>query len=433
MKIYSNNEIKLYSSDLLIADSSRFIPNGSSVVQDGIVLFCGTRKEALDELNVNNLKYTEIHYPAVMTPGLVNAHTHLQYTGMSELGKKHYNGMQEWIYAFDELYEPLSQGEDSIWNNWALEGATQLIEAGTTAVAEIVTDKEARVAIHDSGLHGIVYREIMSLENKDWYAGSENRILKSLYIMPDAPGVGLSPHATYSLGSIPLREITRIAKTFGYRTHIHVAEAPFEAELIPPININDLGVRLKESEFRTMRLNGDGRSAIEYLDDIGILHDACHIAHGIYVNEKDREILRKRQTCVALCPRSNAVIGLDEAPIAAYLQEGNDLALGTDSLSSSPTLDLLDDAALFCEIARKQGYFNKDLHNRLFDIITRGGAKALGKSEGLRRLGVVNEGSSADFAYFDVDKNNPLEVLLESGGGHCVATIISGKTKYENA
>lgn len=429
----SKNNLKttLFSSKLLIPDSSKFIPEGSVIVQEGLVLFYGTRQNALQELKTNNIDYTEIYYPAVMTPGLINAHTHLQYTGMAELGKRQYSGMPDWIIAFDKTYDALSHSDNAKWNAWAFEGAKQVIESGTTAVAEIVTDKEARVVLHDLGLHGIVYREIMSLENKDWYSGSENRILKSLYNMPDAPGVGISPHATYSLDSIPLREISRIAKMNGYRTHIHVGEAPFEAELTPPFNIDDYGVQIRDSAFRSLRITQDGRSAVKYLDGLGIFNDQCHIAHGIYLNDIDRDILRKRGTSVALCPRSNATIGLDEPPIASYLKEGNIISLGTDSLSSSPSLDLLDESALFCKIARKQGYTNNDLYNRLFDVLTIGGAKSIGKMQGIGRLGVIENGSSADFAFFDVSTDNPLPELLESGGGNCIATIISGEKKYE--
>ena len=259
--------------------------------------------------------------------------------------------------------------------------------------------------------------------------GGDSKWLKRR--LPKEPGVGIGPHATYSMGSFPLQEITRIAKEYGYRTHIHVGESPLEAELAYPKKIDELGMKLKESEYRDIRLSGDGRSAVMYLDELGVFNEYCHIAHGIYVNETDREILRKRKTVVALCPRSNAVIGLDEPPIAAYLKEGNVVSLGTDSLSSSPSLDLLDDAALFFEIAKRQGYTANDLHSKLFDALTVGGAEALGKSAGNGRLGTLDEGCCADIAYFDVSKSEPLPELLESGGGHCIATIISGEKKYE--
>ena len=427
----SNRNTIIYSSDLLIADSERFIPNGSVITREGIVIFCGTRQEAINELRANNEKYTELYFPAVMTPGLINAHTHLQYTGMAAIGKMHFENWESWIKAFDDLYLPLSHGEDSMWKEWALDGALKLLESGTTAAAEVLTDKEAGATLHNSGLHGIVYREVMKIENSQWYDGSENRILNSLSRIPKEPGTGLGPHATYSMGSTPLKEITRIAKQNGFRTHIHVGEAPVEAAIGDNANIDSLVGFLHDSEYRDMRLAGDRRSAVKYLDELGVLYEGCHIAHGIYVNEEDREILRKRNTVVALCPRSNAVIGLDEAPIAAYLKEGNPLALGTDSLSSSPSLDLLDDAALFYEIASRQGYIKKDLHNRLFEIITKGGAEAIGKSRGTARYGDLCEGSIADIAYFDVNKNEPLSELLEAGGGRCIATIISGEKKFE--
>src|SRR5699024_12160940 len=127
-----------------------------------------------------------------------------------------------------------------------------------------------------------------------------------------------------------------------------------------------------------------------FLDHLGVLAPDSHIAHGIYITGRDRSRLRAHGTSAALCPRSNEVIGLDAPPVAAYLREGNLICVGTDSLSSSPSLDPLADVARLYEIAREQGYRKADLHQRLFHAVTLGGAHAIGLSVGERRVGQLS-------------------------------------------
>ncbi len=148
---------------------------------------------------------------------------------------------------------------------------------------------------------------------------------------------------------------------------------------------------------------------------------------------KDRALLRARGTAVALCPRSNEVIGLAPPPVAAYLREGSAIAVGTDSLSSSPSLDLMGDVTALYAIAREQGYTRPDLHSRLLSAATLGGAHAIGLDVGPDRIGHLAVGAAADLAFFDVAVSrvdDALAELVEAGSGRSVATVIDGTTRW---
>ncbi len=207
-----------------------------------------------------------------------------------------------------------------------------MIAAGTTAVADIVTDVEAASALHDARLHGITYWEVMSWTNAAWAERGRAEVEARLDALPSPPGTGLSPHAPYSLDVEPLLEIPDIVRERGSRLHLHLGEAAFEREHGEAVPWQ----KQRPASFRALRDEGFGTGATEFVDELGVLGPDCHIAHGVYMTARDRAILRARGTTVALCPRSNAVIGLDEPPVAAYLVEGNALAVGTDSLASSP-------------------------------------------------------------------------------------------------
>ena len=122
------------------------------------------------------------------------------------------------------------------------------------------------------------------------------------------------------------------------RIHIHLGESHSEAEWSETRTtaLADLWKSEHSSSSRRCVHAAAASPRRSSSDQLGVLGPDCHVAHGVYMRADDRRRLRARQTAVALCPRSNRVIGLDAPPIAAYLTEGNMIAVGTDSLSSSP-------------------------------------------------------------------------------------------------
>jgi len=416
--------ITVYSAGLVLPITAPPIADGAVAVRDGRIVHVGERGWVLRSLSERGMRHHEVHWPGVLTPGLVNAHTHLQYTGMAPVGQGRYDGFDDWVRAFDPVYEA---GRD--WGADAAEGAALALQSGTTALADVVTDPEAASALHDARLHGITYWEVMSWTNAEWARTGRSQVERSLDALPTPPGTGLSPHAPYSLEVEPLLEIPDIVRERGGRIHIHLGEAAFERELAHehPQAWHTAGL----GSFQELRAAGFGTSATEFVDQLGVLGPDCHIAHGVYMSARDRATLRERRTAVALCPRSNAVIGLEEPPIAAYLREGSPIAVGTDSLSSSPSLDVLADVAELARIARAQGYTDRDLHARLLAAATIGGAHAMGIDVGPDRTGYLAVGALADLAFFDVPAGpDAVAELVEAGAGRAAATIVSGEVRY---
>ena len=257
--------------------------------------------------------------------------------------------------------------------------------------------------------------------DESWAASGRERFVALL----EAAGqpVGISPHAPYTLDTGVLGDVTRLAHDLGLRLHIHLAEGEHEREY----TVSGTGplarlVRGLEFDFAVLREGGTGLGPTSLLGELGMLGPGCHIAHGVYLDADDRALLRARGTAVALCPRSNQTLGLEDPDVAALLTEGNLVAVGTDSLSSSPSLDVLADVAVLRDLAVRQGYLAADLDRRLVEAATLGGARAMGIEGGLA------PGGSADFAVFDVPVGaEPYRTLIEQGPGRCFATIIGGE------
>lgn len=420
----------LYCAGLVVPMTAPPILEGAVAVRGDRILHVGERQWVIESLRTRGLAYSEQRWPGALLPGLVNAHSHLQYSGMAEVGRERYSGFEDWAAAFGVSYE---RAHD--WRADAAAGAAQLIRSGVTSVADIVTDIDAIGVLHDARMHGIAYWEVMSWDDVTWHDRGRDQIIGELAKIPPSPGAGLSPHAPYSLDTVPLLEIPDIVRERGLRLHIHLGESQFEGERIPV----EGGERHQDwhfagvQSFRALRELGFGTSATEFVDRLGVLGPDCHVAHGVYMTKKDRALLRARGTAVALCPRSNQVIGLDPPPVADYLTEGSAIAVGTDSLSSSPSLDLMADVTALHTIARDQGYRDRDLHARLLSAATLGGAHAMGIDAGPGRVGQLAVGAVADLAFFDVPARvvpDAFAELVEAGEGKSVATVIGGELRW---
>jgi aminodeoxyfutalosine deaminase len=420
-----SDRVSVFAADWVAPVVSPPIRNGAVVVQGSQVAWLGPL--ALLPRRWSGRRVD--HRRGVMTPGLVNAHTHLQYSRFAVLGQTRHESYEDWAYAFDGLYRAVT--EPTFWAESALEGARQAIASGTTVIAETVTDDEARGALASCGVTGVEYLEEIGHTECTWTV-ARKRFLARLDQASVTP-VGISPHALYSLDPSVVSDMLAIATERGLRVHSHVAESAVEADLYRTGNPTVVEIFPGHGQFELVRRKGTGLGTAEYADSVGLLVQTAHLAHGIYLDRTERDLLRARGTQVAFCPRSNAVLGEGPAPVAEYLKEGHEIAVGTDSLASSPSIDLLADLAQLERTARAQGYREEDLAARLLRAATLGGAKALGlHAEGYGALATTGP---ADLAVFDVSvtREEAEASLVAHGEGRCVLTVAGGNVLHDAA
>lgn len=398
------------------------LPITAAPVYDGAVAVAGDRIEAVGSRAELVARYPGARvrsWPGVLTPGLVNAHAHLEYTDFADLAS---TGLPfaEWIQLLIGRGATLTP---AMWMESARRGVHQLLKAGTTCVADVVTIGPGIVAAAATGLAGVSYVEMVGVDEARWPAAIARLLVK----LDEAPGgrtLGVSPHAAYTLSVDVMHRLATLARDRGMRMHVHVAETTSEVEFVAtgggPFGQPPPGQQLDLE----LRRSGSGQTPTAYVDTVGLLGPEVHIAHGVHVDAADRALLRSRGTAVALCPRSNEILLAGTAPVAAYLAEGNAIAVGTDSLSSSPSLDVLDDVRVLRDIAVAQGFSGLDLDRRLIEAATIGGAFAMGLAD----VGRLEPGARADLAAFDVATDgDPYAALVTSGAGTCVATVLGGR------
>ncbi|MEG8035091.1 amidohydrolase family protein [Sphingomonas sp. LR61] len=194
----ADHSVVVHSARVVVPMTAPPIADGAVAVQDGRILHVGDRSWVVDQLTGSGATFTERQWRGALLPGLVNAHSHLQYTGMASVGRGQYDGFEDWASAFNQDY-----AEPHDWRAEAAAGAAASIRAGVTSIADIVTDIEASTALEDAGLGGIAYWEVMDWENDAWQSHGRDQVLDELARIPTNPGAGLSPHAPYSLEVAP--------------------------------------------------------------------------------------------------------------------------------------------------------------------------------------------------------------------------------------
>ncbi|MGH8882021.1 MAG: amidohydrolase family protein, partial [Stackebrandtia sp.] len=361
----------------------------------------------------------------MVTPGLVNAHTHLCFSGYAD----HYGTGKEffdWLQDFGPRNATMSPAD---WRAAIGAGVDASLRAGVTGVADVVTPPAALPALLASGLAGTGYFEACAVDAERWKRERD----EFLAVLDDAADlratgsltVGVSPHTVYTLAATVGADLAAIARRRGMRLHPHLAETRHE----------DVYVRHGDGPFaqfnRGMGLGfellagGCGASPATEMDRWGLLGPDSHVAHGVHLDAADRALLRDRGSRVALCPRSNARLRAGEAPVAALRAEGSGVAVGTDSLASAPDLDVAAELPVLRELAVRQGDNGAGLDEWLVHAATRGGARAMGRDD----FGVLEPGARADLAVFDVDTtgDDPYRALVSDAAGACVMTVLAGE------
>ncbi|HVF18980.1 MAG TPA: amidohydrolase family protein [Mycobacteriales bacterium] len=365
-------------------------------------------------------------WPGVMIPGLVNAHAHLEYgPPFADLATSGL-AFAQWIQQMAGRRRGMT---DADWLAAARGSVADLLRTGTTCVGDVVTIGPGTQAAARAALAGVSYLEVVGCDEAGWPA-ERARVLARMESAPSGRALGLSPHALYSISGPVVTATVALARERGWRLHTHLAESVEEAEYVRSGG-GAIGEALQRIGLAHDLLgSGAGVSPAVHLDGLGGLGTDVHVAHGVHLDAADRARLRDRGTAVALCARSNQILAAGEPPVAALLAEGSPIAVGTDSLASSPSLDLLAELTVLHDLARAQGYDGGDLGERLVSAATIGGAAALGLAD---ECGALVVGRRADLAVFDLPTDSPYDALVRSGAGRCVATVVAGRIVHRRA
>jgi cytosine/adenosine deaminase-related metal-dependent hydrolase len=171
-----------------------------------------------------------------------------------------------------------------------------------------------------------------------------------------------------------------------------------------------------------------GDSSVEYLQRICFLSSCLLAVHAVQVTVKDIELLRKYKVSVAHCPRSNRETSVGKMPLKKFLDAQITVGLGTDSLASSPNLNMWDEMRYAHQIHRRSGISAEDI----FKLATIGGAKALGLD---KVIGTLEPDKKADMIAVPLpgkDTGNLYSDLLRETKS-CIMSVVDGKILFQGS
>ncbi|WP_337287801.1 amidohydrolase family protein [Candidatus Methylomirabilis sp.] len=414
----------ILTARLLLPISDPPILDGGLFIRDGAICAVGKASELIREFP------TEPHDDlgsAVILPGLVNAHTHLELTGLHgrlPLGKS----FTEWVTALLGLRAEL---DDEFFATSARLGATTLLRSGVTCVADITMFGSSVAPLKAAGLRGIIFQEILgphpeqAMERLD----AAEKALQSLQLHTDGSllSVGLSPHAPYSLSEPLLLRCAELLRRRNLPATIHLAESPEEVTYIG-LGLGPIATELLPAVGRHSSSHRVcGESPVAFIDRVGLLSDQLLAVHLVHVGMSDLKLLRQRGVALAVCPRSNHYLKVGTAPLPRYLAASLRVGLGTDSLASNDTLSLWDEM----RFARRL-YDGAVTPQQLVTMATLGGADALGMAG---TIGSLTPGKRADFIALAIDHLDDADpygsLLSQASDDSVVLSMVEGKILYQ--
>jgi len=354
---------------------------------------------------------------AVILPGLVNAHTHLELTTLhGQLTE--FISFTDWALRLIRMRRTWTE-ED--YRTSARQGAQQALDSGTTLVGDISSSGFGWNLLQGEPLRRVVFEETLGLAPE--LAESSIARLRDLFdhaetIDRRARVHGVSPHAPYSTSGELYRQSVKFARSCRAPWTTHAAETLEELRFL------ETGT----GEFREFLTclgalpegwKPPSASPVAWLDSLGILGTDCLLAHCNYLDDDSIGRIARSRCRVVYCPRSHAFFGHENHPIRRLLDAGIPVALGTDSLASNDSLSILDEM-------RELYVRRKDVApEEILRAATVSGADALGFGGA---LGCLAPGYLADMAILELPGNIKSSRLIEQileGAGTWRATIVS--------
>jgi cytosine/adenosine deaminase-related metal-dependent hydrolase len=403
---------RVLSADWVLPVEGAPIDGGAVAIEDGRIAAVGRAAE----LGAGT------HYAdAVIVPGFVNAHSHLEYAVYAGFGDG-LGDFAEWITLHIQRKARIGWEE---YVDIARFGAAQCLASGVTTVGDCSYSGATAVACADLGLRATVYLEVFGADpalGLEHFAEIRERVdgFFSERVRP-----GISPHAPYSVSL----DLYRACAELALPVATHLSESPAEISYLTR-GEGPWGA------YGDLLVPHPGTTGTRLLADHDLLGETVLAAHCVMLDQEEIDVLSATGTGVAHCPRSNAALGCGVAPLSAFRAAGVRVGVGTDSPASAPSFDFFDELRSVLLSARARAQRPNVLSvGETLELGTLGGARALGLDA---QIGSLVPGKRADLAVVSLAGSpyEPVEdpaaaVVFGGSPERVLATFVDGEPRYE--
>jgi 5-methylthioadenosine/S-adenosylhomocysteine deaminase len=327
--------------------------------------------------------YARVELPGhVLIPGLINAHTHAAMALMRGLADDLplMRWLEEHVWPAEAKHVSAQFVKDG-----TLLACAEMLRGGVTCMNDMYFFPEAALeAALQAGMRaslGIIVIEFPSAyaTDPDHYL-AQGLALRDHWREHPLLSFCLAPHAPYTVSDATFRKIAQLAAELELPVHVHVHETRDEVER----SVAEHGLR-----------------PLGRLAGLGLLGPGLISVHSVHLTPEEIALLAKHGCSVAHCPSSNLKLASGFAPVAALLEAGVNVALGTDGAASNNRLDLFEEMRLAALLAKAvSGNAEAMPAQAALRSATLGGAIALGAQA---RIGSIVPGKAADLVAVALD------------------------------
>ena len=398
--------IRIYHAKILTMEESEEIYDGEIWIDGTKIKYIGPQKE--DAIDIVWDRQIDAKGNLIM-PGFKNAHTHSAMTFL----RSHADDMPLLSWLNDQVFPYEAKlTPDDIYHLSKL-AIMEYLTSGITANADMYLTPDTMIeASKDCGYRttviGAVNDFTQSVEQMDeWY--------QKYHKKDNLISYELGFHAEYTTSKEILEEIASLAKKYQAPVYTHNSESKSEVEQC---------------------LKRTGMTPTVYMDQLGLFEYGGGLYHCVHMTQEDFEVVKKRGISVITNPASNLKLASGIAPINQMINEGINIAIGTDGPASNNCLDMFREMFLVTALAK---YRENDASAvdalKVLRMATVGGAKAMNLPE----CDVLKEGKQADLIIIDLNQPNMQPIhniqknIVYSGSKQNVKmTMVAGKILYEN-
>jgi cytosine/adenosine deaminase-related metal-dependent hydrolase len=403
---------EILSADWVLPVDGAPIEGGAVAIEDGLIAAVGPATEL----------GTGTHYDdAVIVPGFVNAHSHLEYAV--------YGGFGDGLGDFSEWITLHIQRKDRIdWNEYvdiAKLGAASCLASGVTTVGDCSYSGAAAIACAELGLRATVYLEVFGSDPPAALARFADIRDRAGEAFSERVRPGVSPHAPYSVSL----ELYQACAELGLPVATHISESRSELAYL----LDGSGAW---GDYGNLLVEPPGTTGTRLLAEHDLLGPNVVAAHCVVLDDEEIGLLASTGTGIAHCPRSNGALGCGVAPLAELRAAGARVGVGTDSPASAPSFDFFEELRSVVLSARARAARPDVLSAaETLELGTLGSATALGLQD---QIGSIVPGKRADLAVITLEGSpylpfeDPAAAVVFGGSvERVVATYVDGTPRYE--
>ena len=376
---------------------------GDVVIENDKIIYIGKESSSYGPFDI-----TRECYGNIIMPGFKNAHTH---SGMTFLrSKTDDHNLQNWL--FDIVFPREAHLKPSDIRPLVKPAFLEYLTSGITACFDqYFFPAECAKASEEIGMRTV----LLGTFSKDHYPQKD--VIKTWYHFNSSKDslvrycIGM--HAEYTATEEELATIRDIIQELKAPFFVHICETKHEVE-----------------DCKKKR----GMSPVEFFDSLGMFDYGGGAYHCIWFDDKDIEIFKKRNLSVVTCPGSNTKLASGICPVPKYMEEGLNIAIGTDGPASNNCLDMFKEMTLVNSLSKILTGDPKAVgaYNTL-KMATVNGARAMG----LYDCDILEVGKKADIIEIDLSRpsmqplNDIVSNIVYSGSKDVIKmTMINGKILY---